>query len=499
MQRSNNPRSDKGYANDWIRRFVKLMSSGNTGAATRLITASVNSSRVLRLDDRIGEQMVHQRLVNELMCQLLSPRSLIEEVKISFKGEKLKLVAEGTKILGSDIGSDSYINEFVRMKVDSWLATLNKLALVAREDSHVAYISLVQAIQFQWTHVQRTCQAPSALYGRLSEYILKFLIPEITGSQVDKLRRDIVSLPLNQGGIGIINPTSNPQKFYSRSLPQKDCAASIRKENMLLVESRTKSVQDRCEVAGIHLHRSYVADSTSSQVKVVNNAVSIYIDPVINKTLTYLLTYIDPRNVSKRDVVPVDMVNRTGERNGDMINHTEDRNGGKTTVSQCTCMFFNWSNRLLSRDEQEALALGSDFVISTPTRHIDALALLKNVTFICKVSSREFTGNTNDANDEYLRRDHIADVQQSSVHPVHDSELQRIKCGTFHPVVLSTTGAIGPTDDQLLKTMAQRMATTSYRGYTDCIYHLRPMISTQMAMAVSMALRLRPLITLRKE
>ncbi|KAI0984152.1 hypothetical protein GJ496_007508 [Pomphorhynchus laevis] len=28
-------------------------------------------------------------------------------------------------------------------------------------------------------------------------------------------------------------------------IAQKDCAASIRKENMLLVESRTKSVQDR--------------------------------------------------------------------------------------------------------------------------------------------------------------------------------------------------------------------------------------------------------------
>ncbi|KAI0986366.1 hypothetical protein GJ496_004914 [Pomphorhynchus laevis] len=226
MQRSNNPRSDKGYTNGWIRRFIKLMSSGNTGAATQLITASVNSGSVLRLDDRVGEQTVLQRLgdlhlnasdiheefclidhlpnatphhpitfqdinneniinaarrtqgsaelrkvwdavrsigprfgfqVNELKCQLLSPRSLIEEVKISFKSEKIKLVTEGTKILGSAIRSDSYIKEFVRMKVDSWLATLNKLALVAREDPRVAYISLIQAIQFQRTHVQRTC------------------------------------------------------------------------------------------------------------------------------------------------------------------------------------------------------------------------------------------------------------------------------------------------------------------------------------------------------
>ncbi|KAI0988782.1 hypothetical protein GJ496_008120 [Pomphorhynchus laevis] len=62
MQRSNNPMSDKGYANGWIRRFKKLMSSGNTGAATRLITSSVNSGRVLRLDDRVGEQTVRQRL-----------------------------------------------------------------------------------------------------------------------------------------------------------------------------------------------------------------------------------------------------------------------------------------------------------------------------------------------------------------------------------------------------------------------------------------------------
>ncbi|KAI0987557.1 hypothetical protein GJ496_010152 [Pomphorhynchus laevis] len=53
--------------------------------------------------------------------------------------------------------------------------------------------------------------------------------------------------------------------------------------------------------------------------------------------------------------------------------------------------------------------------------------------------------------------------------------------------VLSTTGAIVPTADQLLKPMEQRMATTSYKGYTDCIYHSRQAISTQLAKPVSMA------------
>ncbi|KAI0978885.1 hypothetical protein GJ496_007874 [Pomphorhynchus laevis] len=142
--RSNNPRSDKGYAHGWIRRFIKLMSSEDTSAATRLITASVNSGRVLRLDDRVGEQTVRQRLGD------LHPNA-------------------------SDIHEEFCLAD------------------------HLPNATHHHPITFQ-----------------------------------DINNEDI------------INAARRTQGYA-------DCAASIRKENMLLVESRTKSVQDRCEVAGIHL------------------------------------------------------------------------------------------------------------------------------------------------------------------------------------------------------------------------------------------------------
>ncbi|KAI0989703.1 hypothetical protein GJ496_010753 [Pomphorhynchus laevis] len=64
-------------------------------------------------------------------------------------------------------------------------------------------------------------------------------------------------------------------------------------------------------------------------------------------------------------------------------------------------MFVNWSSRLLSSYKEEALALGPDFVISTLTRHIDALALLENATSICKVAELFELASSENENSEY--------------------------------------------------------------------------------------------------
>ncbi|KAI0990575.1 hypothetical protein GJ496_008764 [Pomphorhynchus laevis] len=104
--------------------------------------------------------------------------------------------------------------------------------------------------------------------------------------------------------------------------------------------------------------------------------------------------------------------------------------------------------------------------LSCPSYAIVFGNINKYTAHIDDVSSHEFTGNTNDANDEYLRRDCIADVRQSSVHPVHDSELPRILQNRFtnRKIERWTTRISGISwYNQLLKTVSAGRMSTAVR------------------------------------
>ena len=59
------------------------------------------------------------------------------EAETVFAGTNVKLTSEGQPYLGSAIGSNSYIKQFVEEKVEGWSADVTQLAKIALSQPHV--------------------------------------------------------------------------------------------------------------------------------------------------------------------------------------------------------------------------------------------------------------------------------------------------------------------------------------------------------------------------
>ena len=61
------------------------------------------------------------------------------KAEVLFAGTDVKQTSEGRPYLGSAIGSNSYIRQFVEEKVRGWSADVTQLAKIAQSQPHAAY------------------------------------------------------------------------------------------------------------------------------------------------------------------------------------------------------------------------------------------------------------------------------------------------------------------------------------------------------------------------
>ena len=75
------------------------------------------------------------------------------EAETVFAGTNIKLISEGRPYLGSAIGSDSYIEQFVEEKVKGWSADVTQLAKIALSQPHAAYSAFTKGLASRWIYV----------------------------------------------------------------------------------------------------------------------------------------------------------------------------------------------------------------------------------------------------------------------------------------------------------------------------------------------------------
>ena len=73
---------------------------------------------------------------------------------------------------------------------------------------HVAYYAFTHGLIGKWTYFLRTLPNISDLLQPLETTILKEFIPAIAGKSISNLERDLFSLPVRMGGLGLCDPSS---------------------------------------------------------------------------------------------------------------------------------------------------------------------------------------------------------------------------------------------------------------------------------------------------
>ena len=120
--------------------------------------------------------------------------------------------------MGILIRNTNFVNDFVPKMVSKWAEDVRALSLIAKEKPHAAYAGYTAGLSHRWSFLQRTAKCSSELFAPLETAIRNELIPELLGKSVDDKEREIISLPVRFGGLGILNPVQSKDVEYNSSV-----------------------------------------------------------------------------------------------------------------------------------------------------------------------------------------------------------------------------------------------------------------------------------------
>lgn len=133
----------------------------------------------------------------------------LEKAKQLFEGTNVNITVQGKRHLGAAIGSREYTERYVGDKVKMWTQEVLQLADIATSQPHAAYAAFVHGLSSHWTYLSRTIPEINDLFQPLENAIHQVFIPSPTGqSPCSKKTRDLLTLPVKLGGLGLINPSA---------------------------------------------------------------------------------------------------------------------------------------------------------------------------------------------------------------------------------------------------------------------------------------------------
>ena len=120
--------------------------------------------------------------------------------------------------MGAALGSNDFKNIYIDEKVEKWISNIKTLADIAKTEPHAAYAAYIHGEQHKYTYFLRTISNISENLKALDEAIDNIFIPALFGTDITENERDILSLPIKEGGLGIRKISSRADISYAISV-----------------------------------------------------------------------------------------------------------------------------------------------------------------------------------------------------------------------------------------------------------------------------------------
>ena len=149
---------------------------------------------------------------------LIVKESYLERAAQWFNGTDIEITTEGHRHLGAALGDRVFTETFVINKIDEWTKQVKQLAEIANSEPLAAFSAFRHGMIAEWNFIMRTIPDIEALLLPLEETISTLLIPSLTGRPTPSSEeRNLLSLPARMGGIGLIDPTKISTAQFSTS------------------------------------------------------------------------------------------------------------------------------------------------------------------------------------------------------------------------------------------------------------------------------------------
>ena len=134
---------------------------------------------------------------------IVKDESKLSEAETIFRDSPLKITTAGKRHLGAALGTNDYKTSYMTEKVDEWSVRMKKLSEMARSQPHAAYAAYIHGEQHKYTYFLRTLHNISDLLEPLDSIINNELIPALFGTNISSNDREILALPIKDGGLGL--------------------------------------------------------------------------------------------------------------------------------------------------------------------------------------------------------------------------------------------------------------------------------------------------------
>lgn len=125
----------------------------------------------------------------------------------------------GHRDLGAAIGSSAFVLKYLSEKVDVWTAEISALAKIAATQPHAAHAAFTFGLRSRWVFLQRTMVTAPDIMQPMEDAIHHEFLPALLGiyTGISVVQRDLYALPAREGGLGIVNPVHEATTHYANS------------------------------------------------------------------------------------------------------------------------------------------------------------------------------------------------------------------------------------------------------------------------------------------
>ena len=140
---------------------------------------------------------------------------LAEEV---FSNSGINISSEGRGYLRAPLGTSSFSDTIINTKVNQWVEEIDRLAAIAQSQPQSAYSALTNGLMSKWKYLMRVISDIHLKVQPVEDAIRQRLLPAITSrSNISDTERQLLALPIREGGLGIPLITELATEQYSAS------------------------------------------------------------------------------------------------------------------------------------------------------------------------------------------------------------------------------------------------------------------------------------------
>ena len=216
---------------------------------------------------------------NPTKTWLVTKEEYLDKANNIFADSGVNVTSNGRPYLGAPIGSEQFIEDFTKSKVESWMSKITLLSEIAKSQPHAAFAALTHGLLSKWTYYSRVVPNISHLLKPLDNVIQNELIPALTGRPPsNELESKLFAIPARLGGLGIRLPSQNADREHSASTT----ITSMLKDQIL----------DQCKeynydiICDLISNKKYISKQNSEQCKEEADYIREKVPPNLQKAMT---------------------------------------------------------------------------------------------------------------------------------------------------------------------------------------------------------------------